>query len=144
MTPEYETIDLISDTAQADDEDTGVTYSEEFHLDGVSDSVKTIYSYIKGESLSTDESLIFNPQKYYISIKQKKNLAYLKIRKKKIRLIPLMREDAIAELVKHYKITHLSEGVQAFYNSPCAAIDIDTVENIDEIMEVLRILIHNE
>jgi len=145
MEPEYEAIDYIPDsTNHSEEEDSGIEYSEAFHLEGVKDKVKLIYNEIKNKSMVITNSLIYNPQKYYISIKYNKNIAYLQIRKKKIRLIAMMPEEQLIERVKNFKIAHLSESVQKFYNNPCAAIEIDKIENIDEVINVLKILIKQE
>ena len=145
MEPEYEAIDYIPDTTNLDEEeDTGIKYSEEFHLEGVKEKVKLIYNEIKDKTLSINKALIFNPQKYYISIKYNKNIAYLQIRKKKIRLIAMMPEENLNDNIESFKITHLSDSVQKFYNNPCAAIEIDKNENIDEVINVLQILINQE
>jgi len=141
MYPEYETIDYFQDPP---DKEQNVKYSEEYHKEGVDDVVKAIYDSIKIQAAEIDPSLIFNPQRYYISIKAKKNLLFMKIRKKKIRLIPLMSEKEIRERISGYEVKSLSEGVQRFYNGPCAAIDIDSESHLGEVMGILRILVENQ
>lgn len=141
--PDYEKLDYLEATVD-EVEKTEVEYSEEFHLEGVSDNVKYIYQKIKEEALSIDESLIFNPQKYYISIKTTKNRAYIKLRKKKIRLIAMLPEEEIKSNIKNYNVKTLSEGVQKFYNGPCAAIEIEDSKNLNEVIDILKILIKQQ
>lgn len=141
--PDYEKIDYIEATVD-EVEKTDVVYSEEFHLEGVNDNVKSIYQEIKRKVLSINDSLIFNPQKYYISIKTTKNRAYLTLRKKKIRLVAMLPEEVIKSNIKNYDVKTLSEGVQKFYNSPCAAIMIDDSKHLNEVIDILKILIEQE
>ena len=54
-------------------------YSEEFHLEGSSDTVKEIFEHLKTLVIETENGFILNPQKYYISIKGLKNVAFIKI-----------------------------------------------------------------
>ncbi len=138
--PDYEKIDYLEATVD-EVEKTDVKYSEEFHLEGVSDNVKSIYQEIKEKTLLIDSSIVFNPQKYYISIKTTKNRAYITLRKKKIRLIAMLPEEEIRSNIKNYKVKTLSEGVQKFYNSPCAAIEIDDSKHLNEVIDILKILI---
>ena len=85
--PDFETIQIVESEV-----DLGITeetaqpkYTEHFHLDDTRQNVRDIYMQIKDASLKIDPHFIFNPQKYYISIRNKKNKAYLNLGKKKIR-----------------------------------------------------------
>lgn len=118
--------------------------SEEFHLEGVKDNVKQIYGAIKEKALSINSSFIFNPQKHYISIRGKKNIAFIYLRKAKVRLIPMMHEEDIRTRLKHHNVKTLSESVQRFYNNPCASIDINDLNNLDEIIEIIKTLINQD
>ena len=118
--------------------------SEEFHLEGVKDNVKQIYGVIKEKALSINSSFVFNPQKHYISIRGKKNIAFIYLRKAKVRLIPMMSEDDIRARLKHHNVKTLSESVQRFYNNPCASIDINDLNNLDEIIEIIKTLINQD
>ena len=138
--PDYEKLEYLEATVD-EVEVTEIEYSEEFHLKGVSDNVKNIYQQIKEGALSMDSSLIFNPQKYYISIRTTKNRAYLKLRKKKIRMIAMLPEEEIKKGIKNYNVKSLSEGVQNFYNGPCAAIDIEDTKSLNEVNNIIKILI---
>ena len=65
-------------------------------------------------------------------------MAYLKLRKKKVRFIAMMPETRIREIVKAHPVVALSQPVQEFYNGPCAAIDILTNKNFNEIEELIQ------
>ena len=88
ITPDFENIQYIDVTEPPPgaEKPERVT-SEEYHLEDVAQIVKDIYWEIKNTALSIDNSLIINPQKYYISIKKLKNIAFAKFRKKKIHLL---------------------------------------------------------
>jgi hypothetical protein len=141
MYPEYETIGYIPGPPVIEG---GVDYSEEFHLEGVSEAVKATYQAIKIGCTEIDPSLIFNPQRYYISIRGNKNLVFLLIRKKKVRMVPLLPENEIREKIAGYEVKSLSESVQGFYNGPCAAVDIDSEDHIDEVLEMLKVIVERQ
>ncbi len=136
--PEFESIELPYEETPAVIEKKATTYSEEYHLEGVNETVKEIYQYLKIHVRELDTSFIFNPQKYYISIKGTRNIAFLKLRKKKIRMILMIPEDDIRAHIAHHTVKSLSAPVQKFYNGACAAIDIDDLQHIDEILTLLK------
>ena len=113
-------------------------YTEEFHLEEISEPLKNVYQTIKNELLTFNKSIRFNPQKYYISIIYKKNYAYLKFRKKKIKIVIMMAENDVRNKIKHYKIKTLSEGVQKFYGGACCQIILENDKNLDEVTELLK------
>ncbi|MDI9455946.1 MAG: DUF5655 domain-containing protein [Spirochaetota bacterium] len=131
--PAFENLEFSYEEAIEDTEKKATKYSEEFHLEGSTDEVKEIYEHLKGLVSETDDSYVFNPQKYYISIKGPKNIVFLKIRKKKIRMIVMLPEKEIRSLVSHHPVKTLSQPVQNFYNGPCAAVDVDDMEDLEEI-----------
>lgn len=146
LDPEYETLQLIDDL-YVDSEpkpNTGprVTITEKQHLDTVSPICRTIYETLKSIAISIDDRLIFNPQRYYISIRLAKNIAYFRLRKKKVRLIVMLPEIKIRTLVTNYTVSPLSQGVQDFYHGPCAAINIDNLDHVAELEQLLRNLIN--
>lgn len=116
-------------------------YSEEFHLEDVSDEIKNAYFSIKEKLLELNPELVFNPQKYYISVVYGRNIAFFKIKKKKIRLVIMLPEEEVRKRIKNHIVKHLSEGVQRFYNGPCCEIIIENSENINEIIQLFNYLI---
>ena len=142
ITPDFDTIQYIEPSSSIDQSDEeSQTYDEEFHLEGVSDNCKTVFNRIKELVLLKNSDLVFNPQKYYISIRADKNIAFLKIRKKKVRFIAMMPEENIRKIVDYYAVASLSQGVQDFYNGPCAAIDFVDLSHDDELKSLINKLI---
>lgn len=116
-------------------------YSEEYHLDGVSEGTKQIYSAIKDHVLKNYPGAALNFQKYYISIRTEQNLAFLSTRKKKVRVVVMLPEEAVRRIVTHHPVKSLSQGVQGFYNGPCCAIMLENTENMEEVWTLLKTLI---
>lgn len=112
--------------------------SEEFHLEDVNDNVKKIYYAIKDQMLKIKPTLVFNPATYYISIRDKKAFAYLKMRKKKMVMTTMFPEDKINASLAHHNIRSLSASVQNYYGGPCASVDIVDLDNFEEIIELLN------
>jgi predicted transport protein len=139
ITPDFETLQYEGGVEEAgvETEDDQPIYHESYHLEGVSQNSVEIYNQVKAVAMRVDNSLVFNPQKYYISIRAGKNIAFIKVRNKKIRLIVMMPEEEIRKCVKHHSVAALSAPVQKFYNGPCAAVDIQNPEHMDEIEAVI-------
>jgi hypothetical protein len=139
--PEFEGIEFA--IAKLDDEGSegAPISSEEHHLEGVNDSVRHTLSRIKEIVREIAPTAVFNPQKYYISIKYRRNVAYLQTRKSKIRMVAMLLEDKVRSLVRSYSLTPLSPGVQKFYGRPCTAINVVDANHLDEIRAVLQALI---
>lgn len=141
LTPDFESVVLgeISGV-KAEEEATGkVPRTEEYHLDGVDSKVKEIYHAIKSSMLEFKPSLRFNPQKYYISIIDKKNFAYIYMRKKKIKITIMLQESIVRGAVKNHKVESEPEGVRRFYGGECATITIEDESNLDEVIAVLKV-----
>ena len=142
ITPDFDTIQYVESSIDVDvPSDEGVTYTEEFHLEGVSEETKQIYQRIKEISHEKNDGLVFNPQKYYISIRADKNIAFMKIRKKKVRFIAMLPEEEIRKIASYYSVASLSQGVQDFYNGPCAAVDFVDLSHESELIELIQTLV---
>ena len=141
MHPDFENIEF-ADIENENFEDTqDAAYNEEEHFEGVSDTVKEIYNDIKSELLKTNRNLVFNPQKYYISIRTDKNVAFFKIRRKKIALVVMHPEDETRKVIKHNFVKTLADSVQKFYNGRSCAIMIENKDNLGEVTSLLKKLI---
>ncbi len=141
MHPDFESIEYVDVETETKKESEKKEYSEEYHLYGVSEVIKKVYFQLKNEILTYDTNLIFNPQKYYISIVKDRNLAFFKIRKKKITLVVMLPEDDVKKMISHHTVKHLSNPVQRFYNGPCCAIIIEDDSYLSEISSVLKKII---
>ena len=116
MHPDFENIefaDLENEILEGTDD---AAYTEEIHFEGVSDTVKQIYNDIKAELIKAKPDLVFNPQKYYISIRTDRNLAFFQIKRKKIALVVINPEEETKKLIKHNLVKTLSVSVQKYYN----------------------------
>lgn len=133
MNPEFEGIGFV-EPIKGDEE----KYNENFHLEDVEKDIVTVYENIKTQVLGFDSKIIINPQKYYISLRKKKNFAYIQPRKKKIKITIMLPFENGNALIKKHKITQLSGGVQKFYNGPCFEVTIENNENIEEIIKALE------
>ncbi|MBC8465590.1 hypothetical protein H8D57_01050 [bacterium] len=136
--PAFENLEFSYEEPIADTEKKATQYSEEFHLEGSTDTVKEIFEHLKQMVRDADDSFCFNPQKYYISIKGPKNVVFLKIRKKKVRMIVMLPEIDIRLAISNHPVKTLSQPVQNFYNGLCAAVDVDSLQNIDEIDTLIQ------
>ena len=141
ITPDFETLQYEGGEEVEGGEEESPKYGESYHLEGVNANVKEIFSRIKAIAVNLDDSLKFNPQKYYISIKARKNIAFIELRIKKVRFTAMMPEDEIRKCVKHYPVATLGAAVQEFYGRPCAAVDIQSPEHMDEIETLMRKMI---
>src|SRR5688572_468393 len=124
---EYSTIELSS-------KEEGLNITIEYHLEGVKENVKGIYNQLFRKLQQFDNTLIFNPQKYYISIIKNKNISFLTIRKTKVRIVVMMPYEEVINKIKHHKVGQLSQGVQKFWNGPSCEIIIESAENLDEVI----------
>lgn len=141
MHPDFENIEFaeIENDDPNDLEEVG--YKEEFHLEEVSETVRTIYSELKADLLITDPQLVFNPQKHYISIRKNRNIAFLMFGRKKIRLVVMQSEHITREEIHLHPIKSLTASVQKFWNGSSCAIIIDSLDNLGEIKLLLRKLV---
>ncbi len=139
LNPDFRDIQFAdADSIKRTETETSSNYTEIDHLDNVSENVIKIYESLKQKIHFFDSSLIFNPQRYYISIRSDRNIAFLKIRKKKVRIIIMLPEDRVRKLINNYSVVSLSAPVQKFYNGPSCAIDIENEIHLDEIITVLK------
>ena len=110
-------------------------YTEEFHMEGKTEVVKKTYQKIR-DSLP---EFTFNYQRYYISIRNSKNFAYLRCKKKFIRLMIMLPEDEVKKIITNYELKTPKISVQTFYNGPCTDILIKNLDHINEVCQALRV-----
>jgi len=140
MHPEFEEIEF-SDIEENYQDNGDSEYTESFHLDGVSENIKVVYNFIKKQIKKKYPKILFNPQKYYISIKPNRNLAFFIFRRKKILLIVMNSEKDTKTKIKHHFIRKLTPGIQKFYNGPSCGIRIESDKYLNEIVKLLLGLI---
>ncbi|MHC4169070.1 MAG: DUF5655 domain-containing protein [Planctomycetota bacterium] len=120
-------------------------YMEESHLQGSTANVKDIYGELKKTFLSIKDTLRFNPTKNYIGVVDKKQIAYIQPKKKKVRLIVRMDESEVRDILRsgHHKIVSHSERTQRYWGGrdPVCSVEISDTEHWDEMERLLRQLV---
>jgi predicted transport protein len=143
MHPDFENIEFaeIVDAPSRELED--LEYTEDYHLEGVSDEVRQIYHTLKQEALHKNPHLLFNPKKYYISIRKDRNIVFIKCARKKLTLVIPQTEDETQSDISHNVIKSLTPSVQRFWfgNASSCAIVVDKLEYLDEVRKLLTKLI---
>lgn len=142
MHPDFENIDFVDIESDSATDNEG-EYDEAYHLSGASETVKKIYMNIKTKLTKGFSHIVFNPQKYYISIRTNKNVAFIKLRKKKVIIVVMNPEKDTRNSIKRHTIKRLAPGVQKFYNGPSCAVVIDDITNFNEVILLLKRLIKN-
>ncbi len=107
-------------------------YTEEFHLDGCEANVRDTYNKLKSEFLSVKSTLRFNPVKYYVGVRDIKNIAAIRFRKRKLLVEFDLSEDEVNKTMKtkhHHKIRLCS--------SKGPMVEIDDMSHWDEIQKLI-------
>jgi predicted transport protein len=136
ISPDFRFIEFVDETDVEETEKT--IFDEHYHLEDVNDDIIAIYNKIKLTMLEFDPKIQINPQKYYVSLRKNKNFAFLKIKKKRIRIVIMLPLKKAEGIIKIHKINPLSEGVQGFYNGPCFIVDLENDNRLDEIFDALK------
>jgi len=118
--------------------------TEADHLENSSDVIRSIYENIKTDLLKEDGSIEFNPKQYYISMRKKKNIAFFQIGRKRISIVVLNPEEDTRIQIQHHEVKTLTEKVQKFWNGPSCTIVIDNMDNLDEVINLLKMLIQKQ
>jgi len=107
--------------------------------------VLEIYEKLKQEFINVKNTLRFNPTKYYIGVGDRKQFAYIQLRKKKIRLVLLMAEDEVKETLTsaHHKVVSHSDSAQGFWGgeNPNCSVEITDTDQWDEIQKLVARLV---
>ena len=142
--PEFENIEFgeLSEKIEEADEILETAYTEEYHLEGVSESIRQVYSELKSHVLGLNLGVALNPQKYYISIRTERNIAFLITQRKKARLVVKQAEEITRSEIKNHFIKTLTPKVQKFWNGPSCAIILEDVKNLNEVKVLLTKLIN--
>lgn len=142
MHPDFENIEFADiENEVLDDSEEETPYTVDEHFEGVSETVKQIYGDIKAHLLKANHNVVFNPQKYYISIRTERNVAFLKIRRKKITIVVMHPEEETRKVITHNFVKTLAPSVQKFYNGKSCAIMVENTDHLDEVVSLLKKLI---
>ncbi len=133
--PDFEVLEIVGDEKVVAGK---TSYDEAHHTGGVSDNVVSIYMELKKRVLKINPVLIFNPTKYYISIKNERNVAFIKIAKKYLRVVALRPEKEIREHITTYEVKSFPDGVKRFWGGDCAGIVLKDDSGMDELVNLLK------
>ena len=133
--PEF--TDLEYSTIESFDKGDELIITEEFHLEGIFDYTKAIYKEIKEQLLSVDSSLEFNPRKYYIAVRSKKNIAFIKFRKKKLNVVVMHSYEDVVKLIGKTKVRQFTEGVQRFWNGASCEVQMMDNKDLPKVVELI-------
>lgn len=120
------------------DEPSSRTYTEGFHTEGVEQRIASVYEKLKIVVKGIDSQIIINPQKYYISLRQNKNFAYIYIQKKNMWITLMLPYKTGLVLIKKHKLKEESKSVQEYYGSPCFSVLLENEDNFDEIKNAIE------
>lgn len=118
-----------------------VTVNEEDHLRNVSENVRELYNKLKTELLKINDQLQFNAQKYYISLRKDKNIAFFHFSHMKISLVVMNPEKDTRKMIKHHVVKILTEKVQKFWNGSSCTIVIESDKYLNEVIALLKKMI---
>jgi predicted transport protein len=108
-------------------------------------NVRDIYSRIEQSFLKIKSTLRFNPTKNYIGVVDRKRIAYIQPKGKKVHLIVLMAEDEVKEVLrlKHHEVVSFSESRQRTWGgkNPSCAVNIYDTDHWDEIQKLISRLV---
>ena len=140
LEPDLEILNTVGDEKVFDKETTG--YDEEHHTKGIKPEIVGIYEKLKERVLEINAELIFNPTKYYISMRENKNCAFIRFSKKRMWLTPLRPEEEIKECVaEKYEVRSLSVNTQRAFGGKCASVRVENSFGMDGLVDVLEPLI---
>lgn len=122
------------DVAVSNDiEKSDTPFTEEFHLDGCEANVRDTYGKLKSEFLSVKSTLRFNPVKYYVGIRDIRNIAAIRFQKGTLLLEALLPENEVNRIVLHHKIR--------LYSSRSPMVEINDTTHWEEIQKLINQLI---
>ena len=140
MEPEFEELDYF----QSFEIDNNVSIlTEEQQLDSVKCGVKDLYNKLKHSLLDKIPNLVFNPQKYYISLRTNKNHVYIKGKKRWLDLVIMKEEDKVRRIIENCEIKTLSASVQKFYSGSCTSVRLNKENQIKEIVHCINVMINS-
>jgi predicted transport protein len=138
LTPEFANLTTVELVSGGKEEEIVIgPYTEDYHLEDALPEIKEAYRMLHDELTKRIKELKFNPQRYYISLRKKRNFAFIEIRKKKMTIVAMLDQASIEGKIKNHKIITLTDSVQKFYNGPCAQIVITDNSNMNEIISLL-------
>ena len=115
--------------------------TEEFHLQNRQPKTLEIYEELKQSFINLKNTLQFKPTMGYIGVVDAKRIAFIKVQKNKIRLVVLMAESEIRDILRseHHKVVSHSKSTQRYWggNNPNCSVEIYDIEHWDEIENLM-------
>ena len=140
MDPEFEELEYLQRTDEGK-KSKNSNLTEEEQLKSHKCSKTDLYFEIKKRLQQINPDIIFNPQKYYISVRNNKNLLYIWGQTKQLRIVIMLEEEIVRKTIKNCRIGSLSSKVQSFYNGSCVSIYMENTNQIDEFIDTVKPLI---
>ncbi|MHC4424746.1 MAG: hypothetical protein ACYSYV_01470 [Planctomycetota bacterium] len=116
-------------------------YTEEFDLKDCSANVKDICGKLKNTFLSIKNTLRFKRTNIYTGVVDKKRIAYVQPKKKKVRLRVLMAESKVRDILRseHHKVVSHSKPTQRYWGgrNPNCSVEICNMKHWNEIQSLL-------
>lgn len=100
-----------------------------------------LYQSDQQQKIKKDSTLQFNAQKYYVSMRKNRNLAFFHFSRKKISLVVMNPDNATRKVIKHHEVKTLTEKVQKFWNGASCTIVIEGMKHINEVISLLKKLV---
>jgi len=145
--PPFKNLPFSDALSPSPDKETAETsrYTEEFHLQNRPTRVVEMYKKLRQEFINVKNTLRFNPTTSYIGVVDARQIAFIMLQKKKIRLVVLMGENEVKETLHsgHHKVVGHTPEDQHWWggsNPNCTVALIDT-EHWDEIQRLLTQLV---
>ncbi|MBN2314532.1 MAG: hypothetical protein JXM79_11425 [Sedimentisphaerales bacterium] len=108
-------------------------YTEEFHLDGCEENVRDVYNKLKSEFLNVKSTLVFNPVKEYVGVRDIRNIAAIRFYKKKLLPEVFLPEGEVNRIVHHHKVR--------LYPKRGPMVEINDANNWEEIQKLVSRLV---
>jgi predicted transport protein len=135
LNPDFQNIGFVESPTQ---KESGKIYTEYFHTEDVEKNIVAIYEKIKDAILALDPNIKVNPQRYYISLRDKRNFTFFDIKRKKIHIVIMLRYEKGEQLIKKQNLIQLTQSVQDFYNGSCFQVTLENETNLDEVIKAIE------
>ncbi len=138
MEPDFEILEIGGDENVLDKP---TNYDESHHTEGIPDEILSLYNELKSSLLNINGDLVFNPTKYYVSVRTNKNVSFIKLTKKYLRIVVLRPEPDIREIMGNVEIKTFTDGVKKFWGGDCAAVILTPQTGLDNSVNLIEPLI---
>jgi hypothetical protein len=115
-----------------------IIVTEDDHLLKTTPEMQAVYKCIKTDLLKVNDQLQFNSQKYYVSLRNGRNVAFFHFARKKIGIVTMNAEKDTRKHIKYHLVKPLAQTVQKFWNGPCCTIVIENDKHLSEVISLLK------